>query len=901
MIDKALQWIQRNTLSEQGIIVHSSQRVCYPEVTGYFIPTLLATGQRDLARQYARWLVSVQKTDGSFGGGGSDASFAFDTGQVIRGWVEFAPQMPELEQPLRRACNWLLQTADPATGRLLTPPPNGAWTLEGRGEVSEAIHLYVLRPLERAGEVLGEKRFGEFARKSLSYYLKEVPLTDFRAPAALTHFFAYVQEALVELRCEDVAKRGMAEVARFQQDNGAVPAYSNVPWVCSTGLAQLAQVWYRLGETDRANRAMQFLALFQNPSGGFYGSYGPGANYFPSVEISWAVKYAIEAAQRQIGTHFDSTVSHYGAEIAESDGRVQALLRCFGDLNGRRILDAGCGKGRYASLLQRKFPKARITALDISSEMLAHVPPGIQKVQGGILSMPLEDGSFDAVLCIEALEHTVNIGGAIRELARVLAPGGRLAIIDKNAKKLGALQMPHWEKWFKAEEVTSLLQNQGLTVQVESVGYGQVIKPDGLFLCWTSEKEASGTPAQAAPNGTERRCDLVAPTVNVSPTPSVRSKPSLSNESIPPAGDGKRFDSIRTFNPRCLLGDRLGLTLYYLYAQQRLHGGDSNIRSLYQKFIAAFNEKEHSADIFDRLIDSMKSRGYEPTSPVYGNPKEFALHNGAHRCATAMALGIEKIPYCLRFGDDRTPDEAFARIFTPDELQMLRSEQDRIIAESGPQLSIGCKIRKLVRAHPKSFSAPFSSKNAIQAIRPYQGLAKLGILGKRPVEKRAEIYGIAQFIKDHMRVLEIGCNSGFLALETASYAAHVTAFDADPIYIELGQLVKEHLGIQNCSLFARPVEQFQTDETYHAIISCAVHGWIRIPFAEFIQRILGWLKPGGIFVFETHELDCHPEAAEQRKYLLRYFDVLRQGYIDDADESLYQSEMREYLVLKKKN
>ena len=76
---------------------HSRQRVCYPEVTGYFIPTLLASGLRDLAHQYARWLVSVQKPDGSFGGGGEEASFAFDTAQVVRGWVEVAPQMPELE------------------------------------------------------------------------------------------------------------------------------------------------------------------------------------------------------------------------------------------------------------------------------------------------------------------------------------------------------------------------------------------------------------------------------------------------------------------------------------------------------------------------------------------------------------------------------------------------------------------------------------------------------------------------------------------------------------------------------------------------------------------------------------------------------------------------------------
>lgn len=488
MIDQAIHWIQRNTLAGQGIIIHSRQRVCYPEVTGYFIPTLLATGLRDLARQYARWLMTVQKADGSFGGGGNEASFAFDTGQVIRGWAELVSQMPELEQPLRRACDWLIKTADAQTGRLVTPAPGGAWSLGRHGEVSEGIHLYVLRPLERAGEVLGEKRYQSFARKSLSYYLKQVPLTNFTAPNWLTHFYAYVQEALVELGCDDVAKRGMSEVARYQQPNGAVPGYSNVTWVCSTGLAQLAQVWYRLGEIERADQTMQFLAGLQNPSGGFFGSYGPGADYFPAAEISWATKYTIEAAQRQIAAHFDSTAVQYRPEIAESDGRAQAVLKFFGDLNGKRVLDAGCGKGRYAALLHRKFPRAKITALDISAQMLAHVPAGIQRVQNGLLSLPFPDGSFDAVLCIEALEHAVNIQAAVHELTRVLSPEGRLVIIDKNVEKLGKLQMPHWEKWFQAQELVSLLQGDGLLTQVESIGYDQVVVPDGLFLCWSAQK-----------------------------------------------------------------------------------------------------------------------------------------------------------------------------------------------------------------------------------------------------------------------------------------------------------------------------------------------------------------------------------------------------------------------------
>jgi SAM-dependent methyltransferase len=184
-------------------------------------------------------------------------------------------------------------------------------------------------------------------------------------------------------------------------------------------------------------------------------------------------------------------VQQYQAEIPETDGRVQALLRFLGNLNGKRVLDAGCGKGRYAGLLKRKFPQAKITALDVSAEMLAHVPAGIRKIRGGLLDLPFDASSFDAVLCVEALEHAVNIGAAVGELSRVLAPGGRLAIIDKNAEKMGALSMPHWEKWFKADEISALLREEGLEVEVKSVGYEQVTQPDGLFLCWTGIRPVS--------------------------------------------------------------------------------------------------------------------------------------------------------------------------------------------------------------------------------------------------------------------------------------------------------------------------------------------------------------------------------------------------------------------------
>ncbi|MCX6345970.1 MAG: methyltransferase domain-containing protein, partial [Armatimonadetes bacterium] len=418
MMEKCIQWIKNNYIPGEGITITSRQRTSYPEVTGYYIPTLLSIGEHEKAEAFANWLTTIQKKDGSFGGGGDNASYVFDTGQVIRGWASILKVKPELEKNLRAACDWVIATADPSTGRLLVPS-GSAWSLGARGAVNEAIHIYVLSPMRRVGELLNEPKYLQFVNKSLDYYLKNTNITDFTQPNSLSHFYSYIQEALMELGCEREAKLGMASAARFQQPSGAVPGYSNVNWICSTGLAQLAQVWYMLGETKRADAAMSFLELIQNPSGGFFGSYGVGAEYFPSEEISWAAKYTIEACQRQISAHFDQTVQIYDNSIDVSDGRVQAVINKLGDLNGKRVLDAGCGKGRYSTILKKLYPRAEITAMDISSEMLKHIPSGINTTQAGILAMPFEDNSFDAIICIEALEHVVRIDEGIQQLARV--------------------------------------------------------------------------------------------------------------------------------------------------------------------------------------------------------------------------------------------------------------------------------------------------------------------------------------------------------------------------------------------------------------------------------------------------------------------------------------------------
>lgn len=179
---------------------------------------------------------------------------------------------------------------------------------------------------------------------------------------------------------------------------------------------------------------------------------------------------------------------HFPSTIDPRIQHVRVLLKFFGSLTDKRVLDVGCGKGRFARVLQGQNPSADIWGLDIAEEMLRFVPAGIHTVAGSMTELPFAASTFDCVYATESLEHAVEIERAVQEMCRVLKPGGKLLIVDKNAEHWGKLKTPDWERWFRRDELEKLLARDCRKVSSEYVSYWEDVAPDGLFVVWFAQK-----------------------------------------------------------------------------------------------------------------------------------------------------------------------------------------------------------------------------------------------------------------------------------------------------------------------------------------------------------------------------------------------------------------------------
>jgi len=162
---------------------------------------------------------------------------------------------------------------------------------------------------------------------------------------------------------------------------------------------------------------------------------------------------------------------------------------------GDRVLDAACGTGDLA-IAAARAGAGSVTGLDFSERMLDRARrkrPELEWIQGDMLALPFEDSSFDAATVGFGVRNVADLGLALRELRRVLRPGGRLMVLDfstPSAKPLRAIHdlfyfvlMPTvgwavaWHRdahHYTADSIRGWVSKERLSEMIRAAGFTEV-------------------------------------------------------------------------------------------------------------------------------------------------------------------------------------------------------------------------------------------------------------------------------------------------------------------------------------------------------------------------------------------------------------------------------------------
>jgi len=160
------------------------------------------------------------------------------------------------------------------------------------------------------------------------------------------------------------------------------------------------------------------------------------------------------------------------------DYRDNVAFSFFGSKH-KSIIDLGCGEGIALEKLERSYPEKTIIGVDLEMENIEICREhGLTAIYADVYELPVYSNSFDACLCIDMFEHLQNPAQSVKEIVRILKPGGRLVAViphDRNffLARLACLMFKeafydvgHQRQW-KPRDLANLLTSQGLVVKAQ--------------------------------------------------------------------------------------------------------------------------------------------------------------------------------------------------------------------------------------------------------------------------------------------------------------------------------------------------------------------------------------------------------------------------------------------------
>jgi len=207
-----------------------------------------------------------------------------------------------------------------------------------------------------------------------------------------------------------------------------------------------------------------------------------------------------EAAQAFFAEHAADWDRIRALHIAEAD--VEAAMRdALGPGPFRTLVDLGTGTGRVLELLADRF--GRGLGIDASHDMLSYARTRLdrrglghaQVRHGDLYALALDDRSADAVVMHQVLHFLADPAAAIREAARILAPGGRLLVVDFAPHDLEFLRETyrHERLGFATGLVQQWMQDAGLTPKaVRELPQREAEGQRLTVMLWTAHRPAGG-------------------------------------------------------------------------------------------------------------------------------------------------------------------------------------------------------------------------------------------------------------------------------------------------------------------------------------------------------------------------------------------------------------------------
>jgi SAM-dependent methyltransferase len=169
-------------------------------------------------------------------------------------------------------------------------------------------------------------------------------------------------------------------------------------------------------------------------------------------------------------------------------GEHKLALEMLALAGGNRVLDVGCGPGNFTRTFAGEVGDGLVIGLDASRTMLARAVQqtdahNVAYVRADASALPFREASFDAVCCFAALYLIEQPMRAVSEIARVLAPGGRVALLAScNRGPLpGSITGPFVKRltgvrMFARDELTAALRDHGLSgIEQQVAGLAQFV------------------------------------------------------------------------------------------------------------------------------------------------------------------------------------------------------------------------------------------------------------------------------------------------------------------------------------------------------------------------------------------------------------------------------------------